>query len=198
MKTLLRIDSSPRTNTSITRQLADILQEKLEKESSKIVQKRDLYYDELITLGNEDRINGYFTPPDQQTDVQKSAISSSNTLATEFAESDEYLFAVPMYNFNVSAALKTYIDLISRAGITFKYGEGFPIGLLKNKKAYVIIATGGTPLNSDYDFVTPYLRVFLNFLGITDIEFIKVASTNTNLEQSLIDAKAAINDLKIS
>ncbi len=198
MKTLLRIDSSPRTKTSITRQLADILQERLENESSKTVQKRDLYYDELVTFGNEDRINGYFTPEEQQTDIQKTAIAGSNTLATEFAQADEYLFAVPMYNFNVSAALKAYIDLISRVGITFKYGEGFPIGLLENKKAYVIIATGGTPLDSDYDFVTPYLRVFLNFVGITDIEFIKVASTNTNLEQSLIDAKAAINNLKIS
>jgi len=195
MKTLLRIDSSPRTETSISRQLGDVLQESLQQEETRNIIHRNLYYDDLVKLGNEDQINAYFTPSEQQSDIQKAAVAGSNTLANEFAQADEYLFAVPMYNFGVSAGLKAYIDLISRAGITFKYGEGFPIGLLKYKKAYVVIVTGGTPLDSDYDFVTPYLRTFLNFLGITNIEFIKVASTASNTEQALIDAKSTINTL---
>ncbi|WP_109301047.1 FMN-dependent NADH-azoreductase [Aquimarina sp. AU474] len=198
MKKLLRIDSSARQSDSISRQLADVLQARIEQQGAVTVQKRDLYYEELVKLGNEDQVNGYFTPADQQTEAQQHAVAGSNILATEFAQADEYLFAVPMYNFGVSAALKTYIDLISRVGVTFKYGEGFPIGLLENKKAYVIVVTGGTPLESDYDFVIPYLKVFLNFVGITNIEFIKAASTRNNIEQALIDAKNNINTLEIS
>ncbi len=198
MKTLLRIDSSPRKDASLSRQLANKLQTRLEKEGPIVVQNRDLYYDELVKLGNEDQINGFFTPIENQTDSQKTAIKGSNILANEFANADEYLFAVPMYNFGVSAGLKTYIDLISRAGITFNYADGSPVGLLKNKKAYVIIVTGGTPLESDYDFVTPYLRVLLNFIGVTDIEFIKVASTSTNVEKALINAKSEIEVLDVS
>ncbi len=198
MKRLLRIDSSPRKGASISRQLADKLQERIQNEETINIQTRDLYYDELVKLGNEDQINGFFTPLEQQTEAQKSAIAGSNVLANEFAQADTYLFAVPMYNFGVSAALKTYIDLISRAGITFNYADGAPVGLLENKKAYVVVVTGGTPLESDYDFVTPYLRLFLNFIGVTDIEFIKVSSTNTNAEEALAAAKTEIEVLSLA
>ncbi len=195
MKKLLRIDSSPRKNSSISRQLADILQEKIENEGNHITISRDVYYDHLIKLGNEDSVTAYFTPLNQQTEIQREAVTASNTLATEFADADTYLFAVPMYNFGVTAGLKTYIDLIARAGISFKYTEKGPEGLLDGKKAYVIITTGGTKLGTELDFVSGYMTTFLNFVGITDIEFINSDQVMVSAEKILSDAKEEINEL---
>ncbi|MBQ4819504.1 NAD(P)H-dependent oxidoreductase [Aquimarina sp. MMG016] len=195
MRTLLRIDSSPRKNSSISRQLGDVLQEKLENEANYITSNRDVYYDELISLGNEDSVAAYFTPEDQQTEAQKEAVQTSNILAKEFASADSYLFTVPMYNFGITAGLKTYIDLIARAGISFKYTEKGPEGLLKGKKAYVIITTGGTKLGTPVDHVTGYLTTFLNFIGIIDIEFIKSDQIMSDTEKILKDAKTGINEL---
>ena len=189
---ILRIDSSPRRDSSVSRQLADVLQQKLEASGDKVANHRDLYYDSLVTLGDEDRYNGYFTPPEAQTDAHKEAVAGSNELALEFANADGYIIAAPMYNFGVTAALKTYIDLISRAGISFNYLPEGPVGLLKNKKAYVIVSTGGTPVGSEVDFVTPYLKTFLGFLGITDVTFIAADLANVQLEESLAKAKEAI------
>ena len=75
----------------------------------------------------------------------------------------------PIYNFGVPAVLKAWIDQIARAGVTFKYGENGPEGLLEGKKVIVTIASGGTAIGSDYDFATPYLKFALGFLGITDV-----------------------------
>ncbi|GAA4278894.1 FMN-dependent NADH-azoreductase [Aquimarina mytili] len=197
MKKLLRIDSSPRKNSSISRQLADVLQEKIENLGNHTTVSRDVYYDDLIKLGNEDSVTAYFTPVNQQTEIQREAITASNTLATEFADADTYLFAVPMYNFGVTAGLKAYIDLIARAGISFKYTENGPEGLLKGKKAYVIITTGGTKLGTEVDYVSGYMTTFLNFVGITDIEFINSDQVMVNAEKILSDAKEEINELII-
>ncbi|MFT5892298.1 MAG: FMN-dependent NADH-azoreductase [Dokdonia sp.] len=195
MKTLLRIDSSPRKESSISRQLATTLQEHLLAENDTILH-RDLYYDDLITLGNQDRVDAYFTPVDQQTEIQKAAVESSNILAGEFANADTYIIAAPMYNFSVTAALKTYIDAIARVGISFNYTENGPVGLLKNKKAYVIITTGGTKLNSPVDHVTGYLTTFLNFIGITDITFISADEIMANQEKAITEAKELISKLE--
>ncbi|WP_299253299.1 NAD(P)H-dependent oxidoreductase [uncultured Aquimarina sp.] len=197
MKKLLRIDSSPRKESSISRQLADVLQTKLESEATYSTTYRDTYYDQLIKLGNEDSVTAYFLPEDQQSVSQKEAVSASNILATEFANADTYLFAVPMYNFSVSAGLKTYIDLISRVGISFKYTENGPQGLLKDKKAYVIITTGGTKLGTGVDYVTGYMTTFLNFLGITNIEYINSDLIMTDTEKILDSAKTQIKKLSI-
>lgn len=195
MKTLLRIDSSPRTTISISRQLGDHLQNHITNKEEFILQNRDLYYDDLVKLGNEDQVTAYYTPEDQQTQVQKDAVASSNTLALEFAAADIYLFTVPMYNFTVSAGLKTYIDMISRAGISFQYTENGPIGLLKNKKAYIVITTGGTPAGSASDFVTPYLTQFLHFVGITDVTFINSDLVMANQDKAIANAKEEISTL---
>lgn len=192
---ILRIDSSPREASSVSRELADVLQQKLEAQGNTITAQRDLYYEALVTLGNEDRVNAYFTPSEAQTDVQKDAVAGSNELAIEFANADAYIIAAPMYNFGVTAGLKTYIDLISRAGISFNYLPEGPIGLLKNKKAYVVVTTGGTPVGSEVDFVTPYLKTFLGFLGITDVIFIVADLVNVNLEEGIAKAKDVISKI---
>ncbi len=192
MKTLLRIDGSPRKETSISRQLAASLQEHLQRDED-IVLHRDVYYDDLVQLGNQDQVDAFFTPENQQTEAQKAAVHNSNVLAQEFANADTYIITSPMYNFSVTAGLKTYIDSISRAGISFQYTENGPIGLLKDKKAYVIITTGGTKLKSPVDHVTTYLTTFLNFLGITDITFIPADEVVANQDLAISNAKELIS-----
>jgi len=197
MKTLLRIDSSPRKSASISRQLADVLQSKLQEDNQYNVLHRDVYYDDLVKLGNEHSVAAYFTPENQQSKDQKEAVKPSNILASEFASADTYLFAVPMYNFSVSAGLKTYIDLIARAGISFEYSENGPKGLLQNKKAYIIVTSGGTKLGTEVDHVTTYLTTFLNFLGVSDIEFINSDLIMSNPEVILENAKTTIHNLAL-
>ena len=192
---ILRIDSSPLKEASVSRGLLNLLQNKLESQGHEINSKRDLYYDNKVTLGSQDRYTGYFTPADQQSDAQKAAVAGSNELALEFAAADAYIIAAPMYNFGVTAGLKTYIDLISRAGISFNYLPEGPVGLLKDKKAYVVVSTGGTPVGSEVDFVTPYLRTFLGFLGITDVTFIAADLANVNREESIAKATQQIEAL---
>lgn len=194
MKTILRIDGSPRKGTSISRQLADVLQEQIQQEGDTFLH-RDVYYDDLVQLGNQDQVDAFFIPEDQQTEAQKNAVYNSNILAQEFANADTYIIASPMYNFSVTAALKTYIDSISRAGISFQYTENGPVGLLKNKKAYVIITTGGTKLNSAVDHVTTYLTTFLNFLGISDITFIGADEVMAGQEKAISNANKFISTL---
>ncbi len=82
------------------------------------------------------------------------------------------MLGIPVYNFGVPATFKAWADLVARAGTTFKYGANGPEGLLSGKKAYLVAVSGGTPVGSDYDFMTPWLKFFLGFLGITDIEII--------------------------
>lgn len=192
---LLRIDSSPRKTGSVSRQITDILQQKLESQGHVVSGHRDVFYDALVSLGDEDRFTGYFTPEESQTEAQKKAVAPSTQLALEFAAADGYIIAAPMHNFGVTAGLKAYIDAISRAGISFNYLPEGPIGLLKDKKAYVVVSTGGTPVGAEYDYTSTYLRQVLGFLGITDVTFIAADLSNVNLEESIVKAQNSIEAL---
>jgi FMN-dependent NADH-azoreductase len=108
---------------------------------------------------------------DLSNDTESHA-SISNTAITELQQADVVVIAVPFYNFNVPGTLKSWIDQITRAGVTFTYGEAGPIGLLQHKKVYLALASGGIysvePMKN-FDFAEPYLRTILGFLGLTDI-----------------------------
>ena len=167
----------------------------METQGHTITNTRDLYYDDHVTLGDQNRYSAFFTPSEDLTDIQRKEIEGSNQLAIEFAAADAYIIGVPMYNFSVTAALKTYIDLISRAGISFNYTPEGPVGLLKNKKVYAIISTGGTPVGSEVDHVSPYLKTFFGFLGITDVTIIAADLTSQSKEASIEKATKAIESL---
>ena len=105
----------------------------------------------------------------------------SDELVGELLQADEYVIGVAMHNFSIPSVLKLWIDQISRAGKTFSYGEFGPQGLLLNKKATLLIATGGvyeqgTPMGA-LNFVEPYLRAVLTFLGVTEIEVVTAGGT---------------------
>ena len=114
---------------------------------------------------------------------------------SELRDADVVVMGVPVYNFSIPAVLKAWIDMISRARLTFRYTENGPVGLLQGKKAYIVVASGGVAVGSDYDFATPYLRHALAFIGITDIEFVAAEQLNSKRDESLDAARVQIADL---
>ncbi len=111
-----------------------------------------------------------FTPKQDRTAEQNAALALSDSLIAELRAADVIVIGAPTYNFAIPAALKSWIDLIARAGETFRYTENGPEGLLTGKRAIIVASSGGTPFGSDIDFNTRYLRHMLGFIGIDQIE----------------------------
>jgi len=121
-------------------------------------------------------VGAAYTPDESQTAEQKAILAVSDMLIAELQQADEVVFGVAMHNFSVPSVLKLWIDQVARRGKTFAYGANGPEGLLKGKKATILIATGGvydagSPAAS-LNFVEPYLRAVLGFVGITDVKFV--------------------------
>ena len=183
MPTLLKVDVSPRGEYSISRKLGQQFAQdwKQSHPEGKIV-ARDLAVQALPYV-DLPWIAGAFSAPDKHTAEHKAALKVSDELIAELQAADEILISTPMYNFNIPAALKAWIDHIVRAGKTFRLsGAGGFEGLLTGKKATVIIASGGAyPLGTPYegyDQETPYLRAILAFVGLTDVTFVRAGGTN--------------------
>ena len=191
---LLAISSSGRTDGSITRELSADLISALEGQLGSIqLTHRDIgggtpFVDAAWIEAN-------FTPDENRTAQHKQTLAFSDELVGELKNADIIVLGVPVYNFSISAALKSWIDMVARARLTFRYSENGPVGLLSGKKAYVVVATGGVPVGSPMDFATPYLRHALAFLGITDVEIIAADRVNTNAEESMDRARAQISEL---
>ena len=113
-----------------------------------------------------------FTDPAVRTDAQRETLSGSDVLVAELKAADQIVIGAPIYNFSIPAALKAWIDQVARARETFRYTEAGPEGLLTGKTAWLVIASGGVPMDSAMDFATPYLRHVLGFLGIVDVRVI--------------------------
>ena len=120
---------------------------------------------------NETWVGATFTPQDLRTAEQSSALSHSDTLVAELQAADVIVIGMPIYNFGVAATLKSWMDMVARAGVTFRYTENGPEGLLSDKKVIVAFASGGVPQGSPVDFASPLVRQFFKFLGVQDVEF---------------------------
>jgi len=118
-----------------------------------------------------ERFQAFLSQPEARTSEQKAVSEYSDALIEELRNADTVVFAVPMYNFSVPSTLRAYFDHIARAGVTFRYTATGPEGLLKGKKAYVFITRGGIYADG-LDTQTPYLKQFLAFIGITDVQFV--------------------------
>lgn len=168
---VLRIDASARTEGSVSRQIADQMLDELEERMPGLtVVRRDLAPG--LPLVDAAWVNANMTDPDVRTGAQRQALAKSDELVAELMAADVLVIATPIYNFGVPASLKAWIDQVARARLTFRYTEHGPVGLLTGKKAYILVATGGTEVGSAIDFATPWLRFVLGFLGITDVEVI--------------------------
>jgi FMN-dependent NADH-azoreductase len=198
MSNVLVLKSSILANYSQSNVLADYFVDQWRQQhSDDKIQVRDLAADPIPVLDGE--LVGALRPSDAPlTPRQQDALELSNTLIEELQASDVIVITAPMYNFNISTQLKNYFDLIARAGVTFRYTEAGPEGLLKGKKVYVLTSRGGIHKDTNTDLVTPYLRVFLGFIGLTDVEFVfeeGIAYGPEMATKAQQDAKALITQL---
>jgi FMN-dependent NADH-azoreductase len=169
---ILQINSSARAEGSHSTKLATALVERLSATQPLAeVTVRDLGRTPHPVL-DEKALQALFTPADQRTTEQAIRVALDDALIAEIQSADVVVLGVPMYNFGVPAQLKSWIDAISRAQVTFRYTEQGPEGLLKGKKVYVVLTRGGLYRNTPNDTQTPYLKTLFGFLGMTDVQFL--------------------------
>ncbi|WP_324076094.1 MAG: NAD(P)H-dependent oxidoreductase [Erythrobacter sp.] len=169
MSNILYITASIRSDAeSISRGIGQRLVEGLAAKTGASVTTRDLAANDLPYVSAE-RFAANLTPAAERT-ADLAAIA--DTLIAELQDADTIIIASPVYNFGPPASLKAWADLVARAGTTFRYTPTGPEGLLTGKTAYLAIATGGTPVGAEFDFMSRWLTFFLGFIGISDVEVI--------------------------
>ena len=169
---ILQINSSARRDASHSTRLATRVVERLrETAPESTLTVRDLNNAPHPIL-DEAALGALFTPANQRTPEQAARVALDDALIAELQAADVVVLGVPMYNFGVPAQLKNWIDAISRAGVTFRYTEKGPEGLLKGKKVYVALTRGGQYRNTPSDTQVPYLKTIFTFLGLTDVQFV--------------------------
>lgn len=131
---------------------------------------------------DEAALGALFTPAAQRSPAQAARVALDDATIAELQAADVLVLGVPMYNFSVSTQLKNWIDAVARAGVTFKYGEKGPVGLLTGKKVYAVLSRGGLHRDQPSDTVSPYLRTVLAFLGMTDVTLIYAEGLNMGPE----------------
>lgn len=191
MTHILTIHSSARRNDSVSRKLTDELVDVLaRKHANATVRTRDVA--DGLTFPTESWVSDRVLPAGDRTEQQHETLAETDVLVAELTEADIIVVGAPTYNFGVPAALKAWIDHIAQPGRTFRYTEQGPEGLLAGKKIYVVNASGGVPLGSPADFVTPYLKHVFAFLGVTDVEFIAADQLAMAADDSVKRARDAI------
>ena len=172
MNQLLQINTSLFSNQGQSSQMADrFVTAFRERHPEAAVVLRDVAGEPVPHLDAR-RFGAFTTPAEQRTPEQQAVVAYSDTLIDELRAADVIVLGLPMYNFGVPSQLKSYFDHVARAGETFRYTANGPEGLIKNKKAYVFAARGGLYVGTPLDTQTTYVRDFLRFIGIEDVEFV--------------------------
>jgi FMN-dependent NADH-azoreductase len=166
MKNLLQLNFSPREESNSTN-VAKYLVKKLTEKEDLNIKVKEL---DLVPFVNNIHTTSFFTPKEYLSESQADSLLDSNSIIKAFKEADIIVLAYPMYNLNIPANVKAYIDQLVRINETFSIDEkGVYHGLLVNKQVYTVMATGGTPLKAPMDFATPYINSILGLIGITDV-----------------------------
>ena len=190
-RTILRVDASMRRQKSVSRLLADEVVALLGANKTGMnVITRDLAAG--VGIVNAAWIEAERTSEENRTPDQWALLSQSDALVSELQSADDLVIATPIYNFSVPAALKAWIDLICRDNITFVYENDRPRGLLANKRATVIITSGGTIAETDVDYASGYIRHIMEFIGILDVSVIDVTGLAKNRREVIDRARAEI------
>ncbi|MFJ5158527.1 FMN-dependent NADH-azoreductase [Pantoea sp. NPDC088449] len=170
MSNVLVLKSSILAGYSQSNQLADFYAEEARGKGDSVT-VRDLAAQPIPVLDGE--LVGALRPSDAPLSPrQQEALSLSDELIAELQTHDTIVIAAPMYNFNIPTQLKNYFDLIARAGVTFRYTEAGPEGLVTGKRAVILSSRGGIHKDTASDLLTPYVKLFLGFIGITDVNFV--------------------------
>ena len=189
----LMVNSSPRREQSTSRRFAyELIQALQEKQGEIRVVERDV--SQGVPFVDAQWVQANFTAADQRSADDLATLQFSDTLVDELSQSDLLVLSVPLHNFSVPATLKAWIDQIARVGLTFNYTENGPVGKLSDKKAYIVVATGGTTVGSEIDFATDYLKHILAFIGITEVTFIAASAFNQDDAQKVNAVKEQIRN----
>jgi len=185
---ILRLDASMRKVGSYSRDLSDklitqLIGEQDANDTKSKVTTRDLA--DGIPFIDENWIKANFTALDERTPEQIKHLATSDILVEEIISADLLVIGLPIYNFGIPAAFKAWIDQVVRSKLTFRYDDNGPIGLVNNKKAYIIIVSGGTQIGSELDFISNYIKHVLGFIGITDVSFIDSSGLGRNEAETL-------------
>lgn len=191
MKTLLQIKASVFSDHGNSTKLANEFVagwQKANPDGRVVI--RDLAADPLPHLSAE-RVQAFFTPAEQRSSEQQAHATASETLIDELKAADVVVLGLPLYNFGVPSTLKAYFDHLARAGITFRYTANGPEGLLADRKVYVFAARGGFFKDTPADSQTPFVKTFLNFIGLRGIEFVYAEGLNVSEDQKRSSLEAA-------
>jgi FMN-dependent NADH-azoreductase len=190
-----QIDSSARKDGSTSRALAKKLLDKIKKPEDEVIY-RDLD-DEMVFVSGLTE-SGMKIEEKDRNEHHKKMFELSDKLVSELKESDIIIISAPIYNYGPPATLKAWADLAARVGETFRFKpDGRREGLLSNKRAFLVITSGGTKLDSNEDFLTPWLKFILNFFGIEKVDVVSADQMALDYEKSIKDAEAQIENITL-
>jgi FMN-dependent NADH-azoreductase len=190
-----QIDSSARKDGSTSRALAKKLLDKIKKPEDEVIY-RDLD-DEMVFVSGLTE-SGMKIEEKDRNEHHKKMFELSDKLVSELKESDIIIISAPIYNYGPPATLKAWADLAARVAETFRFKpDGRREGLLSNKRAFLVITSGGTKLNSNEDFLTPWLKFILNFFGIEKVDVVSADQMALDYEKSIKDAEAQIENITL-
>lgn len=187
---ILYINSSARTKPSNSRAIGDYLVDRLGDSAV----RRDLGREPLPPISGDDLIGVHGSQAANRESLEQQ-LALSEQLIEELRQSNTLVISTAMYNFGIPVVLKQWIDSICRAGISFQYTEQGPVGLLGVKRAYIITASGGTPIGSEMDFASPYIEHICRFIGIEEIFHIDAGGSKGEPEQVIEYGKLQVDQL---
>ncbi|AXR06394.1 FMN-dependent NADH-azoreductase [Salinimonas sediminis] len=171
MTNVLVLKSSLNQTNGNSNKLINSYIAKLTAQHTVSLAERDLAAQPLSHL-SEQEMAAWMTEPAKRSDEQQALAALSDNIVAEVMQADHIVIGVPMYNFGIPSVLKAWIDRVARAGITFKYTDTGPVGLLEGKSVTILAARGGQYQGTEFDTQSRYLEHFFNFIGITDINFV--------------------------
>lgn len=188
---ILHIDSAITADASVSRDLtAQIVAKLTAADPQAQVVYRDL--NQGVPAIDTDWFRAIRQTPENPSDAQKQIIATSDAYIDDVRQADVLVIGLPVYNFTVTAQLKNWLDQVARAGVTFQYTANGPEGLMKGKRAIIAYAAAGTPLGSDVDYASGYLRQMLGFIGIDDVTFVAADRLAFDREAGLARAQEVL------
>lgn len=186
---ILHLDASSRHELSASRYMSEAIVQRIRLLDEEVVHRN---LSETGAFLSEDAVSGIFKDPSVRTEAERLGLSFSDELVDELKSARAVVIGTPIYNFGAPASLKAWADLVARRGVTFRYGEDGPIGMLDDKPVYIAIASGGTKVGSEIDFLSPWLRHFLRFIGLKNLRIFDARRSSPEDTETL---EAAIADL---
>jgi FMN-dependent NADH-azoreductase len=197
MKQILLVKTSLNGEQSNSNKLANELISTIEAQTPVNVVTHDVASTPLPHL-TQTEMQAWMTAEDERSDEQTELANLSHFLIEEVQQSDTIVVAMPMYNFGVPSTFKSWVDRIARAGITFRYSENGPVGLLKDKKVIIVATRGGMYQGTEKDSQSQFLKDVFSFIGLTDVRFIYAEGLNmADGQQNLANAQSEIDAFSI-